>query len=263
MQLHLPQDRNEISGFLSRNYYLNIYAIGDLDDRFLPYTLWYGIRTSGNLSAVVCIYIGGRIPTLMAFTDSCGEEPMKELLNEIMPLQPDKLNANLSPGLEEIFLDRYTAVSVKPHYKMALVNPFALERINSSTAEMLNDNDIPALLELYEKSYPDNWFDPDMFPINRYCGIREYGKLVAAAGTHVHSEQFAVTALGNIAVLPHRRGLGLGALVTAALAKHLTAGGNRIGLNVKQENKYALAAYEKTGFRINAEYNELVLKQRV
>jgi hypothetical protein len=37
-------DPVEIEAFLRRDVFLNIYAIGDLDDFFRPFTTWYALR---------------------------------------------------------------------------------------------------------------------------------------------------------------------------------------------------------------------------
>ena len=35
-------DKKELEHFLNKDIYLHIYSIGDLDDFFWPYTIWYG-----------------------------------------------------------------------------------------------------------------------------------------------------------------------------------------------------------------------------
>ncbi|MDC7227551.1 MAG: GNAT family N-acetyltransferase [Spirochaetales bacterium] len=274
-------DRKAIETFLNGNPYLHLYAIGDLDKRFFPYTQWYGSRTvsidsttpadsaGSGLSAVICIYTGGNSPTLMALAGEEGTEAVGKLLEEVIPLQPDTIQAHLSPGLETHFEQGWLIKSKTPHYKMALTNPEALDKIDTSAAVRLGQDDIPQLLELYEKSYPGNWFEPGMLRINSYCGIRDTenidrtgdGRLIAAAGTHVYSPGHRAAALGNITVLPELRGCGLGTVVTAALAEQLYAEGLKIGLNVKTGNEAAVAAYRKAGFSVHTIFNECIMKR--
>ena len=45
-------DREQIERFLRRDPGLHIYGLGDLDDRFWPFTTWYGGRDGGDLQAL-------------------------------------------------------------------------------------------------------------------------------------------------------------------------------------------------------------------
>ncbi len=269
--LVLPDDTERISSFLKKNTYLYLYLIGDLDERFLPYTKWYGKGFRSELSAVVCIYTGGTAPTLLAFDENTGRTEMEKLLKKIIPLQPERLEAHLSPGLEKLFIDYYTIISDHMHYKMALSDTDMPGRIpadvnGTEQPLQLSVSDIPALLELYENSYPGNWFEPEMLGLNLYYGIYKDNdrskKLLCTAGTHVYSPEYRAAALGNITTLPEYRGRGYGASVTAALCRALLNQNIHIGLNVKQNNQAAIACYRKTGFSICAEYGEFIFERR-
>ena len=263
MSLVEPSDKNEILNLLEQDPYLNMYSIGDLDERFWPVTDWYGLSSAGRLQSVICIYKGGEIPTLMALIDikdSCSAENMLELLTSISPRLPDYFFAHLSPGLENYFRKSYSFESSAEHNKMALTGMSLLESAVRGAAVRLHHDDIPALIELYTKSYPGNWFAPDMFDLNRYFGIREGGKIISAAGTHVYSPEYKASALGNITTHPDQRGRGLGAEVTAALSRYLISEGMRVGLNVSKNNESAIACYKKIGFVTCAQYGEFCLR---
>ena len=75
-------------------------------------------------------------------------------------------------------------------------------------------------------------------------------ELVAVAGTHVLAPEESVCAIGNVYVRGDRRGRGLGAAVTYAVAADALADGLRtVVLNVSQGNLAALRVYERLGFR--------------
>lgn len=257
--LNFPRDRNDVEKLLSLDPYLNLYSIGDLDERFLPYTEWYGRRKSGSLTSVICIYTSTDAPTLMALSEQSAD--MAELLKQLIPILPEYFQAHLSPGLKQLFDGTHTTELDAPHYKMALLDTSLLNSTDTMGAVRLRDEDIPMLSELYEHSYPGNWFEPDMLELNRYFGIKDCGRLIAAAGTHVYSPEFKAAALGNITTRPEYRGQGFGSAVTAGLSRFLLSEGMRVGLNVKIVNHNAVSVYKKLGFSIRANFGEFVFRQ--
>ncbi len=269
--LILPDNKERIASFLQQNTYLYLYLIGDLDERFLPYTKWYGKESGSGLSSVVCIYTGGTAPTLLAFDENTGRTAMEELLKEIIPQQPQRFEAHLSQGLEKLFAENFIIKSENMHFKMALTDTGMPGQISADVNGTeyplkLTVSDIPALLELYEHSYPGNWFEPEMLGLNLYYGIFKDNdrskKLLCTAGTHVYSPEYRAAALGNITTRPEYRGRGYGVTVTAALCRALLKQNINTGLNVKQDNQAAIACYRKTGFTICAEYGEFIFERR-
>ena len=284
-----PDEIKEISDFLNKNTYLHLYAIGDLDERFNPYIRWHVRRSSAGISdrfpasltagitagitAVVCVYTGGDSPTLMALNEPEEEAEMRTLLNDVIPLQPELFQAHLSPGLEAAFTGSCITESEHAHYKMAL-NPNRMpEDVKDRQSRQytkvfrLTAADIPALQELYNSSYPGNWFEPDMLPINCYYGIFEGNdraqKLLSAAGTHVFSPECRAAALGNICTHPDFRGRGFSSAVTAELCSALVSMGIRVGLNVRQDNQAAVQCYKHLGFSVCAEYGEFIFRRKL
>jgi hypothetical protein len=48
-------DKETIERYLRGNEALNVYCIGDIDDFFRPFTIWYGLNVdSGNAPAIRC-----------------------------------------------------------------------------------------------------------------------------------------------------------------------------------------------------------------
>ena len=62
-------DKEIIERFLRKDVDLHIYCIGDLDDFFWPYTIWYGSKHSGNIDAIALMYVGLSLPTLLALSN--------------------------------------------------------------------------------------------------------------------------------------------------------------------------------------------------
>ena len=249
----------ELERFLRRNVYLHLYSIGDLDDFFWPYTTWYGLKTDGNIEAVVLVYTGLSVPAVLAIS---GEPAVMEgLLKSIEHLLPYRFYSHLSPGLEDVMSSYEIIKTYGEHYKMALKDKTLLARYDCSEVVQLNKKDLDEIQTLYRESYPGNWFDPRMLDTRKYFGLWEDNRLASIAGIHVYSPQYQVAALGNITTLPAFRNRGYGKRVTVKLCQSLLQEGIAIGLNVKADNFSATACYEKIGFEIIASYGEYMVQR--
>lgn len=254
MDVERLHDRAAIERCLRRNTYLHIYALGDLDEFFWPYTTWYGGSIDGHVQEVVLLYAGSSVPTLLALTDRPGM--MAELLRSIGPTLPERFYAHLTPGLEHIVGELYDLNFHGPHLKMALLNDQPALSVDGEGVEMLGDEDLAAILQFYRESYPGNWFDARMLKTRQYFGLRDRLRVVSIAGIHVYSPTYRVAALGNIATSPSYRNRGLGRKVTARLCRSLLGQVDHIGLNVKADNRAAISCYERLGFEVVASYGE-------
>lgn len=259
MQAICLHAKEPIEDLLRRNVYLHLYALGDLDDFFWPYTTWYALRDGRHLHQVALVYTGASLPVLLGLCDEPLDE-MRALLRGILHLLPRRLYAHLSGDLATLFEDDYRVASHGAHYKMALVDRSRLGRVDTSAAVHLSARDLPRLEKLYRESYPANSFDGRMLETGYYYGLREGPDLVSAAGVHVYSSNYRVAALGNITTHPRARGKGWATAASARLCQALLQTVDHIGLNVKADNRSALACYERLGFQRVAEYEECFLE---
>ena len=246
-------DKKAIESFLRQNVFLYIYAIGDLDDFFWPYTTWYAWKEENENRAIALLYSRRKLPTLLALSD---EGKTKKLLQNLVHLLPNKFHAHLRSGIDTTLKSKYNMKSHGQYYKMALKNKLALQDADCTGAVRLKFEDLDEVLEFYQQAYPDNWFDSDMLQTKQYFGIRKENKLVSVAGIHVYSEQYKVAALGNIVTHPDYRGHGYGKAATAKLCQELLKKVNHIGLNVKSDNETAISMYKRLGFEISDSYWE-------
>ncbi|MCI0396657.1 MAG: GNAT family N-acetyltransferase [Chloroflexi bacterium] len=253
-------DKEEIAAFLRQNIPLHIYSLGDLDDFFWPHTVWYAGRQNGAIEAIILLYTALPLPTLLALADDLA--PMQALLQSILHLLPRRFYAHLSPGLEEVVGRDFRLLPYGRHYKMILTDRSRLDQVDFSRAARLSAADLPAVQELYQASYPGNWFDARMLDTNHYYGVWEEGRLVSIAGVHVYSPTYGVAALGNITTHPAHRGRGLGKIVTARLCASLLETVDQVGLNVKADNQPAVTLYHSLGFTVAAEYDEYTIEAR-
>jgi ribosomal protein S18 acetylase RimI-like enzyme len=253
-------EKSRIAAFLGRRPELNIYAIGDLDDFFWPYTQWYGLEEAGELREVALLYAGAGLPVLLALT----EDPpaMRELLCRILPLLPRRVYAHLTEGVVEALAEQYRAEWHGAYDKMHLADPARLESVDTSGALQLTPADLDEARAFYAAAYPDNWFDPRMLETGQYFGVRRDGVLGSVAGIHVYSPEYGVAALGNIATRPELRGQGLATIAAAALCRSLRERVAHIGLNVSASNGAAIGCYRRLGFAAVATYHEYMLEPR-
>lgn len=251
-------DQATIARFLQRNPLLYLYALGDLDPFFWPYTTWYGFEEAGELQEVLLLYSGSELPVLLALS----EQPVRlaRWLPALHPLLPARLYSHLSEGLLPALAPPYQVQPYGPHLKMALRDPQALTDVESDEVQVLGPEALPALAALYEASYPGNAFDPRMVETGRYYGIWRDDRLVCVAGVHVYSPRYRVAALGNVTTHPASRGQGLSRAACAHLCRTLLAEGiEQVGLNVKADNQPALTLYAQLGFVPIATYGEFLL----
>jgi ribosomal protein S18 acetylase RimI-like enzyme len=251
-------DRDAIAACLRRDPLLHLYAIGDLDDFFWPYTQWYALADGDDIRQVILCYTGAPLLILHALTsDSPGE--MRVLLRSILHLLPRRIYTHLSADLIDVFADDY---QIEPHGaydKMALTDLARLDVVDTSAAVQLTPADLAEIAALYDAAYPGNWFDPRMLETGHYYGVRQDNMLLSVAGVHVYSQRYRVAALGNITTHPAARGRGLATLATAKLCQELRRSVDQIGLNVRADNASAIACYAKLGFTKIGEYGEYAL----
>jgi ribosomal protein S18 acetylase RimI-like enzyme len=248
-------DRRQIEPYLRRDPALHIYELGDLDPFFWEHTTWYGLGDGGAPAAIVLVYTGLELPTVLALADE-HDAALAELLDAVLGRLPARLYAHLSPGAERVLGRRYALDPHGEHWKMALVDPARLDGVDVSAVEPLGAADLADLLELYAGAYPGNWFDARMLETGVYCGIRLDGRLVSVAGVHVVSPRYRVAALGNVVTDADHRGRGLARAVTAHLCRRLLRSVDTIGLNVAAGNEPAIRCYTGLGFEKVARYGE-------
>jgi ribosomal protein S18 acetylase RimI-like enzyme len=151
---------------------------------------------------------------------------------------------------------RYDVADLHPMVRMAVDRKTFQPPDPLPAADRLGAPDCRALLDLYA-SYPESAFTPDMLDLGVFYGVREDGRLLAAAGTHVVGRRGGIAAVGNIYVRPEARGLGLGRAVTARTAAELLDGPCRdVILNVAVDNEPAQRLYRRLGFREHCRYLE-------
>ncbi len=150
--------------------------------------------------------------------------------------------------------ERYRAQSPHLMLRMALPPaaspPVARPLDQGARLSLLQPSDAAELDALYDAE-PYRAFTPAMLHNGVYYGVRQGGRLVAAAGTHIVSPRWSLAMIGNVYTAPLHRGRGYAQVTTAAVAHHLRAlrGCRDVALNVVAANTPAVRAYQRVGFR--------------
>ncbi len=252
-----PVGLAQLEAYLRQDSLLHLYGLGDLDPRFRERTTWYTRAGNGRLEAAALLYRAVDPPALLALA-APPAKALGLLLHEALPSLPAQMQCHLSPGLGDVLACRYRLSAGQPHLKMGLLHPRRLGDMPDVGVMQLTEADGDALMDLYRIAYPDNAYDPDLVATGCFRGIRLDGQLVSAAGVHVYSETYRVAALGSVATHPLYRGRGLARAATAALCRDLLDRVDHIGLNVRADNRSAIACYRALGFETTHHYTELL-----
>ena len=243
-------DRAELERLLRRDPALHSYEIGDLDDFFWPHTTWYRHGDS-----VALVYHGAGLPILLALDRPERVDAMAELVDGLAFLLPQRFYAHVSVGVEGVLGKHFRLEPGGLHHKMALTEPDRLAE-SASVSQVLTDEDLTELTQLYLSGYPGSAFDPRLLQTGQYVGIKRDGRLVAVAGVHIWSAAQRVATLGNVVTRPDMRGQGLGTAAVAEVCRRLLPTVDLIALNVKADNASAIALYTRLGFKRVADYHE-------
>lgn len=249
--------KDELYRHFSKDPVLFGYHIGDLDPFHFEHCRWAVNRDrNGDIEDIVLIYDGLAVPTVLAFGLGTAFE---SLLKDALPHFPARFYCHFQKEYGDVFRRTFSERSLGTHHKMKLVSydPYR-SGIHSDGIIRLERHHLPPLLDLYEDSYPGNYFDERLLETKKYFGYLHNDRLVSVSGVHVCSHEYKIAVLGNIATAPDFRGRGLATALTARLVDELVGEGKRVMLNVNAANDPAIRCYRKLGFEKVHEYEESV-----
>lgn len=221
------------------------YALADLEPGFREHCQWF-VRED-EPPALVMLY--RRVDPPVIFTLGTADR----LVPLIQEIEEPTLLLHVRPEALAAIETRYQVVESRLQWRMTL-EPERFRPVPSGDVLRLGQGDVEAIRALYADGEPrgeaPDFFDAPMVEQGIFRGVREGAELVAVAGTHVVSPTESVCAIGNVYVRHDRRGGGLGARVTSAVAADALADGLRtLALNMSQGNLAARRVYERLGFR--------------
>ena len=189
-------DRGRIEPVLRRNAFLHIYALGDLDEFFWPFTTWHALEESGEIRAILLVYTAFETPTLMALGDA-PYDPLHNLLTSARRLLPPKVYAHLSPGGRRRAGRNQSDAG--PHQKMALYHPKLTYRASKTWSGCRRPM---ADLRAFGAVGYVQLFDPRQIDTGHYTGCGSTANFVSCRRTTRLFARPGVAALGNIVTHP-------------------------------------------------------------
>jgi ribosomal protein S18 acetylase RimI-like enzyme len=145
----------------------------------------------------------------------------------------------------------WETISARQIIQMVLDASQLADRVNAETEIVpLGPADVPEMVALVETARPGP-FASRTIELGIYVGVRDdaEGRLIAMGGERFQLDHHIE--LSAIAVHPEARGQGLGAAITAYLARAVVARGQMPFLHVYPDNP-AMALYARLGFRERA-----------
>jgi ribosomal protein S18 acetylase RimI-like enzyme len=243
----------------------SIYALGDLAPAFGAACEWHVCATApkeaSGLEAVLLLYRAFETPVLFTLGPPAAVE---RLLDEIAGERA--LYLSIRPEILPLIQARYQVSHLAAMWRMTLA-PADFCPVPQD-ARRLSLADLPALEALFADGAPHgeapDFFNAEMLAHGVFYGQFEGPALVAAAGTHLVAPGEGVAAIGNVYTRRDRRGRGLAAQVTSAVAAQLLrhAAPLLVALNVNQANQAALRVYERLGFRRYCPFYEGLAQRR-
>jgi ribosomal protein S18 acetylase RimI-like enzyme len=136
----------------------------------------------------------------------------------------------------------------------------AVDPVGDAAVEVLDQRDIPAMLELTALTKPGP-FLARTHELGRYIGIGDGQRLAAMAGERMRLDGF--TEVSAVCVHPDYRGRGYAQRLVTALMTAIRGRGETPFLHVIDDNHAAIALYERLGFMSRTTLSFTVLRQSV
>lgn len=246
MSARRVDDPVELAVLFGRDRATHVYGLADLDEPLWSRSRWWRdgdaavgvLALDADSTAFYAVSPAAPDATLRLLAQLAGELPVgTEGTGEI------GCAAALAGAVTDVEdLGTFTRHVLAPG---ALTDPPAVPGVE---VVELGPDDAAALTDLHVRAGGGVFFRAAMLVDGVHVGVREDGRLVAAAGTHVRSRTHRVAAIGAVATDVAARGRGLGALATHAVASRLVAQGVTVGLNVHDDNVVADRLYRRLGF---------------
>jgi GNAT superfamily N-acetyltransferase len=254
LEVSATRDRELLRAFLERDRLRAAYAICDLDPREFRRTRWGIASRAGQAIAVVLEYTG--LTPQPVFT--MGEpEAIAQILRQVIRPRLAYLAADgtLLPAIEHVYRVEPGPPMIRMVVDRATFRPYG------GVVLRLLPVEIGDLNRLYGYGFTA-WLPAESISAGVYYGIRDGGRLVAAAGTHVISAEARLAAVGNVMTHPDYRGRGYAKLTTSAVTQELLRTCDEVVLNVRSDNPAAITAYSALGYREHCRFEERLARRR-
>ena len=218
------------------------YAIAYLDPRLFPLADFYE-ATAANRWALV-MHARGNLGLSMLTLGDAG------ILNTLLQLHPGPHQTFLTcdPSHVDGLLMSHNLWRPQTMLRMEVGRDSFSPAANPLAVRRLVDADAADLNALYAIEGDGLHYSGRQINQGAYFGAYVRGRLVSAAGIHIHSAAEGVAVVGNVFTHPDHRGRGLGTAVTVTVTAHLLESCDLVVLNVDPANRTARHIYEGLGY---------------
>ena len=241
-------DRRALRAFLERDRLFAAYAICDLDDREFARTRWGAAYENDELVAVALEYAGLSPQPLFVMGSDAG---IASILRDV--IKPRAAYVAALPGSLGAVAGQYRLDPGPPMVRMWVDR--STFRPYPADVRRLLPVEIGDLNRLYQLGFA-SWLPSSAISDGVYYGLRVGGRLVAAAGTHVISQDARLAVVGNVLTHNDYRGRGFATATTGAVTADLLRTCDQIVLNVRSDNPPALQAYRRLGYAEHVRFEE-------
>jgi GNAT superfamily N-acetyltransferase len=254
LAVRFTTDRGLLRSFLEQDRLFAAYALCDLDDREFSRTRW-GVAFEGPAPRAVVLEYAGLAPQPVFAMGDPGavEAVLRDLIRPRAAYVA--MSYSVLPAVERLY-------RVEPGPEMIrMAVDRATFRPHPGLAARMVPGEVGDLNRLYDLGFT-SWLPATAIAEGVYYGVRVHGTLVAAAGTHVVSQEARLAVVGN--VLTHReyRGRGFAKITTGAVTQELLRSCDEVVLNVRADNAPAIAAYRTLGYREHCRFAERLVHRR-
>ena len=263
MELRIIHDKNEIENFLKDKNKANyMFHLNDIEDDFWGYSQFYGIYDDNILKSTAILSIKYGTPILLASSYVKEDKYQDALLKEIDKFLPRELYCHLNMGAYKYLNTNRNVVAKEEFYNMKLnkekFDDFCSDFHSDIEAVKINPSEKENLIHFFENNYPDYMLEEIFLNQELFYGIRKNGEIVSVCG--VFSDSKDVIQIGNVVTNIDYRRKGFAERCIYEVIKNCMDMNKEIVLNVLKSNTKAYNLYNKMGFEVIGEFEEVVFE---
>jgi len=240
---------------LSEDRPLAAYALGHLEPELLRQSeFWTADGPEGSATVMHSKALG-------LVTVTIGD---RDAVGSILRLHPGHRLGYLTTGTPEhieVLARTHVVGDTLPMQRMS-VSPLTFQDTGGEVRR-LSGRDAPRINALYSMEGTLTRYPSEVIDRAIYFGAFDGERLTAVAGTHIVSPHQSIAVVGNVFTHPGYRGRGLASRVTGAVTRALLERGcSEVVLTVAPDNRPAVAAYSRLGYRHGSAVVEARLQRR-
>lgn len=238
-----PHQLRKVKLFLARDPVVNVLPLGDCYMPPLAVSKLFAAYEEADVVGVCSIYRGFSKPSVVL--SPAAAETKEALLEAAIPEVSGEFITICDDEELDLFKKHASILNCEAEYQM-IANPPKNPKPFSNKAKRVRGEEVDELDKFYREHHSEAWA-PLQLKIGPFYCVRENGKIVSAAGTHLNTPQIAH--LGSIVTDEAFRRRGFATACISRLTEDLYLKRPVISLFVIKDNVAAIRMYEKFGFK--------------